>query len=147
MQYLHSGCDVINFENNLIFLIKLFFSAWPKSQDKNVNILRMKRAFKIRWNQKHFSSFLKCYQTIAIHILPSISRSEGKQAMKFGQLIEYNMRNIFVEKSYTKCGRETVPRPFSGKPKLSKSLPQKFKVLYSLLLSYAKLRTIKIYWN
>ena len=26
-------------------------------------------------------------QTIAIHILPNISRSEGNQAMKFGQLI------------------------------------------------------------
>ena len=26
--------------------------------------------------------------------------------MKFGQLIEYNMRNIFREKLYTKCGRE-----------------------------------------
>ena len=35
------------------------------------------------------------YQTIAAHILPNISRSKGKQAMKFGQLIEYNMRNIF----------------------------------------------------
>ena len=29
--------------------------------------------------------------------------------MKFGQLIEYNMWNIFVEKSYTKCGGETIP--------------------------------------
>ena len=29
--------------------------------------------------------------------------------MKFGQLIEYNMRKIFVEKSYTKCAGETVP--------------------------------------
>ena len=27
--------------------------------------------------------------------------------MKFGQLIEYNMRHIFVEKSYTECGGET----------------------------------------
>ena len=26
--------------------------------------------------------------------------------MKFGQLIEYNMRNIFIEKLHTKCGRE-----------------------------------------
>ena len=43
-------------------------------------------------------------QTIAIHILPNISRSKGNQTMKFGQLIEYNMRNIFLEKSYTKCG-------------------------------------------
>ena len=51
-------------------------------------------------------------QTIAIHILPNISRSKGNQAMKFGQLIEYNMRNIFLEKSYKKCAGETIPRPF-----------------------------------
>ena len=31
--------------------------------------------------------------------------------MKFGQLIEYNMRNS-LEKSYTKCGEESSPRPF-----------------------------------
>ena len=30
--------------------------------------------------------------------------------MKFGQLIEYNVRNIFLEKSYTKCGRETISK-------------------------------------
>ena len=41
------GCDVINFEINLTFLIKLFFSAWPKSQDKNLINLRTKRAFKV----------------------------------------------------------------------------------------------------
>ena len=29
------------------------------------------------------------------------------------------MRNIFLEKSYTKCGEETIPRPFSKKSKLS----------------------------
>ena len=39
--------------------------------------------------------------------------------MKFGQLIEYNMTNIFPEKSYTKCGGETIPRPFSEKLRLS----------------------------
>ena len=63
-------------------------------------------------------------QAIAIHILPSISRSKGNQAMKFGQLIEYNMRNIFVEKSFTKCAGETIPRPLSKKSKLSISLDQ-----------------------
>ena len=52
-------------------------------------------------------------------MLPNISRSKGNQAMKFGQLIEYNMRNIFVEKSYTKCDRETSPRPLSKKLKFS----------------------------
>ena len=44
--------------------------------------------------------------------------------MKFGQLIECNMRNIFRKKSLTKCGGETSPRPFSGKRKLSVSLNQ-----------------------
>ena len=63
-------------------------------------------------------------KTIAMHILPNILRSNGTQTMKFGQLIEYNMRNIFVEKSYIKCGRETIPRPFSKKSKLSISLDQ-----------------------
>ena len=41
-------------------------------------------------------------QTIAIHLLANISRSKGNQIMEFDQLIEYNMRNVFLEKSYTK---------------------------------------------
>ena len=50
--------------------------------------------------------------TIVIHILPIISRSKGNQTMKFGQLTEYNMNDIFLQKSYTECGRETSPRTF-----------------------------------
>ena len=41
-------------------------------------------------------------QTIAIDILPKILRSKDNQAMKFGQLIECNGRNIFVQKLYRK---------------------------------------------
>ena len=74
-----------------------------------------------------------------------MSRSKGNQTMKFGQLIEYNMRNIFLEKSYTKYGGETSSRPFSGTLKLGISLDQYFKVLYSLFLLNSKLRVIKIY--
>ena len=37
-----------------------------------------------------------------IYILPNISRGKDNQALKFGQLIKYNMTNIFVEKSYAK---------------------------------------------
>ena len=36
------------------------------------------------------------YQTIVIQILPNISRSKGNPTMKFAQLIECNMRNIFL---------------------------------------------------
>ena len=63
-------------------------------------------------------------QTIVIHILRNISRSKGNQTKKFGHFIECNMRNIFLEKSYTKCGGETSLRPFSEKLKLSISLDQ-----------------------
>ena len=63
-------------------------------------------------------------QTIAIRILTNISRSKGNQAIKFGQFIEYNMRNIFLEKSHTKCDGDTIPRLFSKISKLSMSLDQ-----------------------
>ena len=33
-----------------------------------------------------------------------MSRSLGNQIMNIGQLIEYSMRNNFLEKLYTKCG-------------------------------------------
>ena len=52
-------------------------------------------------------------QTTATQILPNISRSKDNQKTQFGQLIEYNMRNIFLEKSFTKFGGETIPRAFS----------------------------------
>ena len=39
-------------------------------------------------------------QTIATHILPNTSRSKANQAMKFGQLIKYSMRNIFLQKAW-----------------------------------------------
>ena len=64
--------------------------------------------------------------------------------MKFGQVVEYNMRTIFVEKSYTKCAVETIPQPLSKKLKLSISLDQYCKILNSLFLLYANLRAIEI---
>ena len=64
--------------------------------------------------------------------------------MKFGQLIEYNMRNVFLEKSYTKCDGETSPKPFS-KSKLSISLDQFSKFYAACIYLYAMLRVIEIY--
>ena len=59
-------------------------------------------------------------QTIAIHILPDISGINRNQTMKFGHLIENNIRDIFLEKSYTKYGRETSPRSFYKKIKIER---------------------------
>ena len=63
-------------------------------------------------------------QTAGINILPNISRSKGNQTIKFGELIEFNMRNIFYQNSYTKCVGETSPRFFSEKSNLIISLDQ-----------------------
>ena len=54
-------------------------------------------------------------QTNAIQISFNISRIKENQTTKLGQLIEYNMKNNFVEKLYKKYGRKTIPRPFSMK--------------------------------
>ena len=45
--------------------------------------------------------------------------SKCNQTMKFGQLIEYYMKTMFLQKSYRKCGGKASPRPFYKKSKLS----------------------------
>ena len=39
-------------------------------------------------------------QIITMHTFPNFSKSKGKQTMKFGQIIELNMRNISREKLF-----------------------------------------------
>ena len=51
--------------------------------------------------------------------------------MKFGQLIKYNMRKFFFEKSYSKRGGENIPRPFPKKSKLSIFLDDLFVLIKS----------------
>ena len=58
-----------------------------------------------------------CHQGQNIIVLTVLERLVGP-------VIEYDMKNIFLEKSYTKCGGKTIPRPFSKKSKLSISLDQ-----------------------
>ena len=67
-----------------------FWSCW-----KNGLIRKLRLTLKLMTSQPGL-------QTIAIHILPNISRSKGNQTMKFGQLIEYNKGNIFLQKL---CGK------------------------------------------
>ena len=78
-----------------------------------------------------------------MHILPNISTSKGNQTVKFGQLIEYNLRNIFAEKSYTKYTAESIPRPLSKISKWSISLDQQcnvFSVCFYCMLIWGLLK-------
>ena len=68
-------------------------------------------------------------QIITIHILFNISRSKGSQIMNFGLLIEYNLRNIFLEKLCTTYGREASPRSLYKKSKFNVSADQQSEML------------------
>ena len=50
-------------------------------------------------------------QIITIHILANTLKSNGNQAMKFGDLIKYNVLNIFLQRSCRKWGKETSSTP------------------------------------
>ena len=39
------------------------------------------------------------------------SRSKDNQAVKFGQLVKYNIRNTFIQKPYRKWASGTNSRP------------------------------------
>ena len=68
---------------------------------------------KTAWLERLISEFMTSQpglQTIAIHILFNISQGKGNQAMKFGQLIEYKKRNIFLQNLCAKWGKETSSR-------------------------------------
>ena len=49
--------------------------------------------------------------------------------MEFGQLIQYHMRYIFLEKSYTAFAGEARSRPFYKKSKLRIFLDQQSEML------------------
>ena len=66
--------------------------------------------------------------------------------MKFCQLTEYNMKNIFLENYMQNVAKKLCPDPFLKNQNWA-YLDLYSNVLYNLFLLYAKLRSIKIYWN
>ena len=108
------------FTSKALFGLKIFeFLSWffgqvAKRLDK-----------KDRVNFKFYDVTAGLTKNCNTHIVHYLKKwTKGNQTMTFGQLIEYNLRNIFLEKSYPKCGGETSPRPFFKKLKLSISLNQ-----------------------
>ena len=63
-------------------------------------------------------------QKIAIHMLPNISNTIGNQRIKFGQLAEYNTKNIFLKNDTQDVVEKLFSDSFPKKSKLSISLDQ-----------------------
>ena len=76
-------CDVINFEINLIFLIKSFFYMTKKSR-QNLDILRMKRAFKVK--KKHFLIIFKGFSVAKFLNQVSVTMKELKEFFRVTRL-------------------------------------------------------------
>ena len=64
--------------------------------------------FRVSWPDWPYSFLTMATQIITIHILPN---NAWYLATKFRQLIKYNGRNIFLEKSWIKLVRETSSIP------------------------------------
>ena len=104
----------------------IFGYSKPFKNDEKCSLFHFKHSFRSQDIRIIIlnSNFMTSQQIIAIHISPNFSKSKDNQRMKFGQFIEYNMRNIFLEKSCTECDGETSSRSSPEKLKLSISLDQ-----------------------
>ena len=98
--YLHA----FYFMLKALFVIRRFkFSSWLFGYERKRLYKKAKvnlRIYKLQTGRQMF----------ALHILPNISGEKGNQAMKLGQLKEYNIANIFLKKSCRKWSRETSCR-------------------------------------
>ena len=79
-------------------------------------------------------------QIFTIHILQYLK----KQRQPDNEIWSVKMRNIFLEKSYTKCGGKASLRSYLKKSKLNIYLDQQSEILYRLFLLYAQ---VEIYKN
>ena len=77
-----------------------------------------------------------------LHILANISRNKDNQAITIGQLIEYNMRNIFLEKSYGKSGSKPISKTFSKKSKWAYPWTKSFMQLVFIVFQVEDYRSI-----
>ena len=101
------------FTSKALFVLKIFkFLSWLFGRVEKWLNQKDKVRFKIYDNTTWLTS--NCNK----QILPNISKSKGNQTVKFGELKQYNMRNIFLEKSYSKYGEETILRLVFKKVKI-----------------------------
>ena len=85
------------------FILKIFrFLSWPFDHVIKKVSLEVQDWFQNLWHHKLVNN---------CNTLPNIAWSKGNQTAKFGQLIEYSKRNIFLQKSCWKWGRKTSCRP------------------------------------
>ena len=90
----------------VFFVLKIFeFFSWQKVHMEKAAWLERLDSFQNLWRHNLVNKQLQ-YQNRSISHEVKVS-----QAIKFSQLIEYNKRNIFLQKSCREWGKSTSPRP------------------------------------
>ena len=81
--------NAFNFILKALFVLKIFkfLTFWPCRRNGVIRKIRLIAKFLTPHSGK---------QTNTIHLLPNTSRSKKNQTLKFGQIIEYNNRNIYI---------------------------------------------------
>ena len=120
------------------FMIKALFSFW------DIAIFVFIR--KLRLISKFMTSHVG-QQIITIHILFNISSSQCNQAMKIGQLIEYNIRNIFIKNYTQNMVEKLVPDPFIKIKIELISGPIIWNVIKFVFIVCSSRKSTKIYLN
>ena len=80
--------------------------------DEKCFLFYVKSSFCSRDIQIFVPTFLVMQTFLVKHISSNISRSESSQTIKFGQLIEYIMENMFLEKSLQNVVQKLVRDAF-----------------------------------
>ena len=95
-------CFLFHLESSFCFQdIKVFVTTLSSCR-KNGLIRKIRLTSKFMMSQPGL-------QTLAVYIILNVSQYKYSKAIKFGQLIEYNKKNIFLQKLYGKWGWETRP--------------------------------------
>ena len=83
-------------------------------------------------------------QTATIYILPNISQSKVNQTMKFGQLIKYNKKNIFLQNHAENEAETLVPDLFLFFEKVLYEVLNSLNMFLDIVLNLAYIKN-KLY--
>ena len=87
----------------VLFILKTFFLTLAMYKNGLIGKI---------WLLSKFITTQPSRKTMAVHVLPNVSKSKDNETIKCGQLIEYNMRNTFVKKIIYKMWRRNYIQTF-----------------------------------
>ena len=93
--------NTFHFISKALFVLKIYtFLSWLFCHAEDSLIRRLRLTSKFMTSSTVWQ--ITTHKWKQVHIFCNISRSKSNHTIKFDQLIQYNLINIFLEISYTK---------------------------------------------